>query len=109
MVEPKEVRKVGSQELKILWSDGHQSQYPFYYLRERCPCAMCVNELTGERVISSHSISQEVGGTKVEIVGNYALSFIFTDNHFTGIYKFEYLREICPCCVKQLKSFKSKR
>lgn len=106
-VEPREIRKVGTRELKVLWSDGHASVYPFWRLRENCPCAACVNELTGERMIPPGSVSKEVGATKVEVVGNYALGFVFTDNHFTGIYKFETLRNLCPCCREESKKSKA--
>ena len=30
-------------------------------------------------------------------VGNYAISIAFSDGHGTGIYRYEFLREICPC------------
>ncbi|MDB5329847.1 MAG: hypothetical protein JWP03_998, partial [Phycisphaerales bacterium] len=31
-----------------------------------------------------------------ELVGNYALRIDWSDNHGSGIYSFQYLREICP-------------
>jgi DUF971 family protein len=33
----------------------------------------------------------------VEIVGQYALHFNWSDGHGSGIYPFERLRELCPC------------
>jgi hypothetical protein len=30
-------------------------------------------------------------------VGNYALSFAWSDGHQTGIYTFGHLRDLCPC------------
>jgi DUF971 family protein len=33
----------------------------------------------------------------IKPVGNYAISFAFSDGHGTGIYRFDFLREICPC------------
>jgi DUF971 family protein len=30
-------------------------------------------------------------------VGHYAVQFDFNDGHSTGIFSFEYLRQICPC------------
>ena len=30
-------------------------------------------------------------------MGNYAIGMRFSDDHGTGIYSWEYLREICPC------------
>ena len=37
----------------------------------------------------------------IQTVGNYALQLIWGDGHQTGIYTFDYLREICECkeCV----------
>jgi DUF971 family protein len=37
-------------------------------------------------------------------VGNYAIQMSFTDGHSTGIYSFDYLREICPCDTCSRKS-----
>ncbi len=34
---------------------------------------------------------------RAEPVGNYALSLIWSDGHSTGIYTWEYLRDLCPC------------
>jgi DUF971 family protein len=34
--------------------------------------------------------------TNAQLVGGYALRVEFSDGHDTGIYSFNYLREICP-------------
>ena len=94
---PVELKKQGQEQFKILWEDGHSSVYTFRYLRQNCGCAGCRNELTGERILDQDSISQDLKGMKVELVGNYALHFSFSDHHATGIYPFKVLREICPC------------
>jgi DUF971 family protein len=31
-------------------------------------------------------------------VGNYAIGIRWSDGHETGIYSFERLRQLCPCC-----------
>jgi len=31
----------GNNTLAIHWSDGHDSVYPYRYLRGKCPCATC--------------------------------------------------------------------
>ena len=33
----------------------------------------------------------------IKPVGNYAISLAFSDGHATGIYRYDFLREICPC------------
>ena len=40
---------------------------------------------------------------RAELVGRYALQIHWSDRHSTGIYSFDYLRELCPCaeCLKQ--------
>jgi DUF971 family protein len=38
--------------------------------------------------------SKPLAAVKAELVGNYALRIDWSDEHGTGIYSFEYLREI---------------
>jgi DUF971 family protein len=33
----------------------------------------------------------------IEPVGNYGISIHWSDGHGTGIYRFDFLRRICPC------------
>ncbi len=40
---------------------------------------------------------ERVRGVQAQPVGHYAVQFAFSDGHTTGIYSFEYFREICPC------------
>lgn len=96
-VQPKEIRKIGQKELKIVWSDSHASLYAFRNLRQNCQCALCVDECTGSPVLDGESVPKNIEGLKVNIVGQYALSIDFSDGHCTGIYVFRFLREICPC------------
>jgi len=35
--------------VEITWSDGHLSRYPFQYLRDLCPCALCNDEREKKR------------------------------------------------------------
>jgi len=54
-----------------------------------------VNEWTGERVLKTEAISDELEIKEMSIVGRYALNFRWNDGHETGIYSFRYLRELC--------------
>ena len=96
-LKPALVRRVSPQRTDITWSDGHFSTYPSWYLRENCLCAMCVEEFTGRRLLQKGSIPSTLERLNVEPVGNYALSFSWSDGHRTGIYTFEHLRRLCPC------------
>lgn len=94
---PRGLKKVGQEAFRIQWDDGHESEYSVRYLRQNCRCAACINEMTGERMLNPDSIAKEVKCLHVELVGNYALHFRFSDGHETGIYPYKTLREICPC------------
>ncbi len=81
--------------LSILWGDDRRCRYRAAELRRSCPCAQCVNEWTGERVLKAESISEKIEIKDLSIVGRYALNFRWSDGHETGIYSFRYLRELC--------------
>ncbi len=94
-VEPREIMQEGGRALRVTWADGRECRYGAAELRRACPCAQCVNEWTGERVLKAETVSDEVEIADVDLVGRYALNFRFGDGHETGIYSFRYLRELC--------------
>lgn len=94
---PSGLKKIGQTNFRIQWDDGHESNYAIRYLRQNCRCAACINELTGQQILNPNSVPEEVKCLHVELVGNYAIHFRFSDGHETGIYPFKMLREICPC------------
>lgn len=94
---PTDIHPVGNQELLITWSDGHRSLYTFHDLRLHCPCAGCVDELTGQRKMTPHLVAQNIQPAQIEPVGRYALRFHWNDGHQTGIYSYSLLRALCPC------------
>jgi ATP-binding protein involved in chromosome partitioning len=91
---PKEVNTQDERVTVITWEDGKISRYPNRYLRSMCPCAQCVNETTGERMISIESIDPQVRLVSVSPVGRYALHFQWSDGHGTGLYSFDTLHEL---------------
>ncbi len=94
-IEPREISQENNALLRITWADGRVCDYQAAALRRACPCAQCVNEWTGERTLKPEAISNEVEINDVSIVGRYALNFRWGDGHETGIYSFQYLRDLC--------------
>jgi DUF971 family protein len=94
-IEPSEISQESNSLLRITWADGRVCDYQAANLRRACPCAQCVNEWTGQRTLQPESISDEVEINDLSIVGRYALNFRWSDNHETGIYSFQYLRDLC--------------
>ncbi|MBI5200201.1 MAG: DUF971 domain-containing protein [Elusimicrobia bacterium] len=93
---PKQLQK-SDTEFKIVWQDGHESAFSFRSLRQECPCAVCRDEWTGKPLLDPESVPKDLGVKKAELVGNYAVAFLFSDGHSTGIYSFQALRGLCPC------------
>lgn len=94
-VEPREIMQEGDAALRITWADDKVCRFVAPALRRACPCAQCVNEWTGERVLRPEAVSEQVEIADIQIVGRYALNFRWSDGHETGIYSFKYLRELC--------------
>jgi DUF971 family protein len=65
-------------------------------LRLACPCAACVNEWTGEKILDASKISETIIPIRLKSVGRYAMSIHFSDGHKTGIFSFDYLRRLSP-------------
>ena len=90
---PSDILEEGGK-LKIVWSDGADSILPFDFLRNRCPCALCVDEWTGKRKHLVLLLPSNFRATKIDPVGNYAIQISWSDGHNTGIYSFRSLREM---------------
>lgn len=82
------------RELTLTWSDGATTTVGARRLRQYCPCAGCVEEWSGKRTFEVETIPEDTKVIEVQSVGNYALSFTFGDLHRTGIYQWEYLKDL---------------
>jgi ATP-binding protein involved in chromosome partitioning len=80
--------------LRIVWKDGAAHEYVPREVRLLCPCAGCVDETTGARTLRPDMVDEAVYPTAIHYVGSYALQFVWSDGHSTGIYTFESLREL---------------
>lgn len=93
-----------SKTLEISWPDIPATRIAFRDLRLLCPCAGCVDEFTGERIVNPQMVPQDVAPTGMNYSGNYALKIHWSDGHETGIYSWEYLSKL-P--LEQLDSLRS--
>ncbi len=78
--------------MSIIWSDGSSQDFRYSELQRMCPCAGCVDENTGERVLDPATVDENVGAKSVTAVGRYAIKIQFTSGCSTGLYEFEMLR-----------------
>jgi ATP-binding protein involved in chromosome partitioning len=92
--KPKKYEVGGDGNLHIVWADGKEAVYEPYDLRIHCPCAECVDEDTGRRLLDPGNVPLDIKIKDVSPIGNYGISVHFSDGHSTGIYKFSELRSL---------------
>jgi DUF971 family protein len=98
MSELIEIHRIPEERrMRLTWSDGHTAEFPYDHVRGYCPCAACQGH--GAFKIEFHPPEKPVDLASIMPVGNYGVSFVWTDGHATGIYRFDFLRSICPCDV----------
>jgi DUF971 family protein len=83
------------RRLRLTWADGHSAEYDYDYLRGWCPCAGCQGH-TGLTIRYQPPV-HPIATVAVQPVGNYGISIAFSDGHGTGIYRYDFLRKVCPC------------
>lgn len=92
--QPLTINRHGEHDIHIRWKSGEDAVYPARFLRGQCPCATCVDEMTGKRIVTESLLPILVYPTKVEPVGRYAIQIFWSDGHSTGIYTWERLHEM---------------
>lgn len=95
-IQAKTIQKIGN-ELAIIWSDDRESYFHAETLRKYSPSAANM----GEKDIFGNQYGgdgpREFPGIQIEeffYIGNYAIRIRFSDDHASGIFSWEYLREL---------------
>lgn len=81
-----------SRVLEVSFDDGSAFELPYEYLRVYSPSAEVRGHGPGQEQLQLGK--HEVGISKVEPVGNYAVRLVFDDGHDTGLYTWAYLYEL---------------
>ncbi len=61
-------------------------------VRLACACAVCINEMTGEKVLRDEDVPEDVQPQSIEPMGNYAVAVQWSDEH-SSIYPYDRLDE----------------
>jgi DUF971 family protein len=98
--------KASEGNITIAWSDSHKSAYNGRDLRLACRCAACIDEWSHESLVQPDHVPLDVKPRSIDVVGSYAIHIDWSDGHNTGIYTYDYLKEVCACDeCKQKRSF----
>ena len=93
MPAPTEITvKRRSRILEVAWEDGTRYALPFEYLRVHSPSAEIRGHGGGEGKLELAKESVLV--TRVEPIGVYAVRLHFDDGHNSGLFSWDYLREL---------------
>lgn|SRR5690606_24731612 len=79
-----------SRTLELAYADGLEASLPAEFLRVHSPSAEVRRH--GQPVLQTGK--QHVALVGVEPTGNYALKLTFDDGHDSGLYTWEYLRQL---------------
>lgn len=93
---PESIQLIGTT-VAILWKDEREDYYEMESLRALSPSADNIGEPDLFGNIMGGDPRTEFPGVTVtgyDIVGRYAVRFIFSDGHKTGLFTFQYLRKI---------------
>lgn len=82
--------------IAVRWDDDKVSPIPSRQLRLDCPCASCIDEWTGAKLLDPSRIPDEIRPVAMEPVGNYAVQIRWTDGHETGLFTWRQLRSYVP-------------
>ena len=78
----------------VEWSDGRVSVYDPREVRINCGCAQCVEEWSRRKLLDPATVPHDIRAEDYLMVGKYAVQFLWSDGHYTGIYTFETMRRL---------------
>ena len=88
-----ELRRLPEQRVAALtWSDGAQAELSYTMIQGYCPCAHCRGHEGGEIVFVQPK--RPIKSLQAAPVGNYAVSLALEGGCNSGIFSFDFLREI---------------
>jgi ATP-binding protein involved in chromosome partitioning len=95
-IEVKSVPNVSfdAKTVTLKWDNGKVWKVSNRDLRASCQCALCINEMTGEKTLDPSKIKADIAPTQITPLGNYALGITWNDGHSSGIYPYKRIEEL---------------
>lgn len=84
----------GDKEISLKWENGDTLIANNHKLRCACPCASCVDEFTGKKILQDGSVPVDIKAEQITPIGNYAIMVHWSDGHNSGIFTYKKIREI---------------
>jgi DUF971 family protein len=97
-MRPVKIKIFEKTKLFIIWDDDSESKIDIKYLRDECPCASCKGETVllktyrPAKPTAEHPESYKI--KDILPVGEYAIQIVWKDGHDSGLYTWDYLKEL---------------
>lgn len=95
---PLQIKIFEKTKLHIKWDDETESKIDIKYLRDECPCASCKGETV---LLRTYRPAKPTAGSPdsykikdIQPVGEYAIQITWKDGHDSGLYTWDYLKEL---------------
>lgn len=93
--QPIKISPESDTQMRLNWNTGENFTLPYMELRFQCPCAGCVDEHTGVRILKRDQVALDIRATGAQPIGRYAIAIQWSDGHSSGIYHFDRLYTLC--------------
>ena len=90
----RQIWQKNNETFSVQWNDGVTQDFHLCDVQRSCPCAHCMDEITGKSLIDPKKIPDDVRALTIRSIGRYALRIQFTSGCSTGIYSFDRLRKM---------------
>lgn len=101
MIQPVKIFRTKENELGFDFDDGSRAVFRLWDLRLACPCALCVDENSGERLLDPNTVPEDISIETIQSVGRYAVGILWSDGHRTGIYPYDLLKRLSKDLTKK--------
>lgn len=92
--KPIGLRRHDPRTLAVLWEDGHCDHFDVRELRLNCHCALCIEEMSGRKLLDPLKVRADVRPRTISSIGNYAIGINWSDGHNSGLDSFDHLRSL---------------
>jgi len=96
-MKPLSIKRDAAGLITIVWDDGITTECTAEELRDGCPCAECQGEtvlLHTYPPIPRLHVAGHYDIKAIVPVGSYAVQITWGDGHATGLYTWNYLRQL---------------
>lgn len=83
-----------NQSIQLKFPNGKVLVLDNRQVRLACQCAVCVNEMTGQKMLNPSKIRPDIAPKEITPLGNYAIGITWNDGHSSGIYPYTLLETI---------------